>query len=291
MTAPDRKGQGFQVMTSSGQHWNKSIPDHLYVANFDMMGAPFDSVSGSLSFANMMNASECALWLCINAYNTSMSLGKQTQNLVSSFYNIQYPIHSSIVNYTFNYPNRMMKSNDSSYTNYTVSDFAQVALSQRFGSSYINGNVTININSHITPNDIVQAIWAGSQDPNTWIQTVATSMSNVVRSFNPSPREEFVGTAYVQSITVAWWWLSLPIAVVAGSVLLLLAVMIKTAWSSVPPWRDNPNALLLLEMDDDTRNMAAAEISNTKIDSELRQEKVVLRKSDAGSWMLGNHRS
>ena len=98
-TAASHEGIGFQVMQSYGQHWNTSIIDCLYVANFDMMGAPYGLVSGMVKFPSMLNDYECALWMCINTYNTSISAGKQTQYVVSSFHEIHYP-DAEIVNYT-----------------------------------------------------------------------------------------------------------------------------------------------------------------------------------------------
>lgn len=292
-SATGNYGIAFQSMLSHGQHWNTSVLDHAYIANFDMMGSPSGSMAASAPSIDAMKAVECALWMCVNAYQTTVSLGKQTQTVVSTFHDAINPALSA-ENYTLIYPDRMVQNDtagSSSHTNYTVAGFAQIGLSQLFSPSLIDGTVLFNLVSVYPSSTAMNAIWSGWQDPQSWIQAIATSMSNAVRMNEPSAREEFNGTAYVQSITVQWWWLSLPVASVAGSILLLLAVMFKTARTSVPPWRSNTNALLIMDMDDDVRKLAEAEVTRAKIDHELRDEKVVLKKTASGAWMLESSRT
>ena len=291
-TATANEGTGFQAMSSSGQHWNTSIIDHLYLTNFDMMGAPYGSYGGMARFENMLNASECALWMCVNKYNTSAGAGKQTQQIMSSFYEIHYESDVEIVNYTFKYPNTASGADFGSYTNYTVNDFAWAALSEQFNSggpgstSMFNGTVFLNTNTHIVSSDVINAVWAGSGDPGKWIHNLATSMSNIVRTAFPTPREVYAGTAHVQGIHVQWWWMSLPIAAVASSILLLLIVMIRTARSPLGAWRGSPLTLLLFEVDEDIKRAVEDTTLGKGIDPDVSRRKVTLRRIDGGSWNL-----
>ena len=300
LSATANEGFGFQVISSNGQHWNKSRSDHLYLTNFDMMGAPYGRYAGMVRFDDMMTASECALWMCINTYDTLIRSGKQTQNITSSFHYIPYSPYNLTKNYTFNYPDRGSASEDpGSFTDYTIFGFAFEALTEQFSSggsddsSIIDGTVRLYTNSHVPSGSVTNAIWAGTGYQDKWIQNLATSMSNVVRTTSPSPRNIYAGTAYLQGIHVQWWWMTLPVATIAASVLLLVVVMIRTARSNVQAWRGSPLTLLLFEVDDDIKRAVkdTAETIGKELDFGVRRRKVTLGKTDDGTWIFKSYQS
>lgn len=291
------EGVGFQTMETRGQHWNMSVMDHLYITHFDMMGAPYNSIAGTATAANMRNASECALWWCINEYNTSFSSGQQTQHVVSSFSEISYPQDTSITNYTFKFPNSTAGTEDGSYTNYTVEFRSMIALQDQFASgssgygSPINGTVSLRSGGYLTSSDVTFALWAGTQNQSEWIQTLATSMSNIVRINGQVPRTIYDGTAYVQGITIEWWWISLPVATVMGSIILLVIVMIRTARSPVKAWKSNPMALLLFGVDEVIK-LAAADVALGKgMSNDVGRRTATLGKTEENIWIFKNHQS
>ncbi len=78
-------------------------------------------------------------------------------------------------------------------------------------------------------------------------------MSNVVRTGAPQSDTIYDGTGYQLGIKVRWWWLSLPGATVASSILLLIIVMVRTSRSDISAWKGSPLTFLLFEVDNDIR--------------------------------------
>ena len=288
-TASANEGIGFQSMATNGQHWNTSIPNRLYLANVDMMGAPYGSYGGTARFSNMGNASECALWLCVNEYQTSSHSGTQVQHVVSSFDEIHYRPDTEIVNYTFRYPNDAVGAGRPAYVNYTVSDFAAAALREQFSgsgtsdSSLVDGVVSLRTNGHFASSSLISGIWAGTQNQNQWIQALALSMSNVMRTESMSSRKSYNGTAYVTAIGISWPWIVLPACCVAGTIPLLISVMIRTSRSSIKAWRGSPLTLLMFSIDEDILRVAQ------DVDSDndpFYNITVSLDRVGQGSWQL-----
>ena len=290
MTA-EGEGTGFQSMNSWGYHWKNAatISDRIYIANFDMMGAPYGSFS-EISLADMQAASECALWMCVNELNVTTKSGQQSQNIVSSLSTLKY--EESTTNYTFKFPNTTAGAPAGSHTNYSLYYIAAAALQYQFTqgtSPMLNGTSFLDLSGYATSSDALDAIWHGTADQKNWIQNVARSMSNVLRSESPTPRAIYRGTAYVQGIRVQWWWMSLPIATVGGSILLLVIVMIRTARSDVNAWKGSPLTFLLFDVDQDIRRAVVnARWTDTVsgIEHGVGKRKVTLRRQDGGRWMF-----
>lgn len=82
-------GIGFQVFPSVGHTYKKSRTDILYIANFEAVGAPNGSHRDWMP-ANSSStvASECALWMCIQAYETKQINGAQNQTVVNEYYTV-----------------------------------------------------------------------------------------------------------------------------------------------------------------------------------------------------------
>lgn len=287
------EGTGFQTMSTRGQHWNTSDKGYLYIANFDMMGAPYNSFS-ELQVKDLLQASECALWMCVNTYATTQSSGKQTQKLASSFHNIDVDFNSD-TNYTFSYSNTTAGGSSISYA---VNWLAAAAFSFQFGgnsatASMLDGTVFLNLESAQPSSDITNAIWAGTQHQQKWIQNLALSMTNVVRTNNQKIRPIYNGTTYVQGVQVDWWWLALPIATIGGSIVLLILVMTRTARSDLNvAWKGSPLAYLLLHVDDDIRRSLADSkwraTTVSGIEHGVGDQKVTLRKVRDGQWMFNS---
>ena len=289
MTAND-EGTGFQAMSSAGHHWKVSTRDRIWLANFDMMGAPYGSFS-EISLNDMQTASECALWMCVTELNVTIESGKQTQSVVSTLNTLQYGEEDT--NYVFKFPNTTRGAPAGSYTNYTAYWLAITALEYQFqgyqSASMLNGTAFLDLESYGTSSDALDAIWHGTTDQKNWIQNVARSMSNVVRSESPTRRAIYRGTAYVQGIKVQWWWMSLPIATVGSSILLLVVVMIRTARSDVNAWKGSPLTFLLFDVDQDIRRAVMnARWTDTVsgIEHGVGKRKVTLRRQQDSRWVF-----
>jgi hypothetical protein len=95
--------------------------------------------------------------------------------------------------------------------------------------------------------DLIRGIRRASQDSDAWINSLATSMSNVVRSSNMTSRDQYNGTSYKLAVVVRWQWLAFPTALVLCSIGFLITIMVTTSCQEgAEVWKDSPLAILLL---------------------------------------------
>ena len=281
-------GTGFQVQWSSsgGKHWNSGSPTRLYIANWEQIGAPFGSTPSAYA-SDAYSATECALCLCVNTYNITMTSNTQFQSLVSSLDHIDYDWynagHTGNDYYSFMPPN----TTSSSSVPYSVSFFATEALSGGL-LTLLNGTVQLNDRGYLASSDAIDAIWNGDGST-TWIKNLALSMSNVVRttaSDSSSSRESYNGIAYVQGIRIRWWWLWLSGAAVVATMVLLVVVMIRTTRSEVCAWKGSPLVFLFCDVDEKIKREGGAGGWFERADGmdEVGKRRVALRRSEKGGW-------
>ncbi|RMZ89062.1 hypothetical protein DV736_g3717, partial [Chaetothyriales sp. CBS 134916] len=286
-------GIGFVSQSSYGYHFAREAGDTFYLANFETFGAEYGCYSGcTLQQARpRYTAQECALWWCVNMYTTTISNGQQTQVVVDSFKTPNDTKEDAAFDGSLSTePNITYHG-----TNYSVSWLAYTAIAQNL-DEIVNGTVLLNEEGYSTSSDITQAIWSGVQTPKTWIQTVSTSMSNVVRTGTPHADTSFNGTGYQLGVRVRWEWLALPIVSVAASIILLLVVMVRTARSEVSAWKGSPLTFLLLDVNPQIRqavNNAGWTGLASGIEKSVGQMKATLRRKHAhegiggpGAWVF-----
>lgn len=101
------EGNGFAVFPSQGAKYEQNDTSILYIANFEMIGVGYSEAAGSFdpSVDADVNAYDCALWMCVQVYNVSMTIFRQAQvvtqdfsHVVTSVFNIT---ESDLVNITF----------------------------------------------------------------------------------------------------------------------------------------------------------------------------------------------
>ena len=256
--SPD-DGPGFQVVSGGGGYYKFSKADHAYVANFDLMGAPYGSF-GTIT-NQVFSASECALWMCVQTYHTTTKSGNQNQTVVSQINNLDV---QNIIASNGLYGGPALEATFSSLpapedpnqvTKFTVDRLASAAL-QNWLSLTITGTIKLNLEAQIYSSDLVQGIWNGTQDLNAWINNVATSVTGVIRTTNVSSQPEFEGTAKALGIRVRWIWLLLPLTLVTLSLLIILAVVVRTSRSPVQAWKGSPLTFLLFGIDEQMREAA-----------------------------------
>jgi hypothetical protein len=108
-----------------------------------------------------------------------------------------------------------------------------------------------------------------------------------VRTVAPDSKVLYNGTAFQLSIVVRCWWLALPVAMVAMSMLLLILVIIQTARSEVMSWKASPLTLLLFDVDGAIRRDT---LETGWPDKEVAAERglgdrgIVLRRNKSGGW-------
>ena len=79
---------GFQVIPGHGTVYNTSDEHRIWLANFDVFGTPYyTQTEGYLESLPNENAiaSECALWMCVQAFKTNTINTNQIQTIVQTF--------------------------------------------------------------------------------------------------------------------------------------------------------------------------------------------------------------
>ena len=283
------EGTGFQVMQSKGSFYESQDPSRVYISNFDIFGAPFGTRTLDLWSNISTISSECALWMCVQALNTTTSSTRQTQLSIQDFASVinstQFDDGSDgSDNITFMaLPPSMSPRTQATYN---LSEFAILYL-QGYLSQMINGTVILNEVSSSPSSDMTQAIWNASSDLDSWIKNLALSMTNVIRTDNSQPDNMYNGVAFQLGYEVRWEWIILPATLVLTSTLILIVIIIQTSRSPVSAWKGSPLILLFMNLDMNNRNQAVARMDTFEGLQDLVGKRRVLMETDtAGGWVL-----
>lgn len=258
----DKAGAGFQVIPGRGATFNSSLNDRLYVMNVDLFGAPYWSFAESNP---QLSNTECALWMCIQSYKINVTSTIQHQELMHQYDDIDTSYHNlNVSGLAFNggtfydFPKLPPRFGADAESRFSVDLWAYLAL-QQYLHGAMQGSVRWQASQHFS-NDLIRGIWKGTTDPHTWINNIATSMTNVVRSTNTSSRAQYDGVASSLTIKIRWEWLALPAALVLLSIMFLFIVMFRTACSPVHSWKGSPLTLLLFDIDRDIKEQANGKV-------------------------------
>lgn len=158
------------------------------------------------------------------------------------------------------------------------------------GTDYFDGNIVLGGGGQDASNDFMQAIWYASANPgdlNTWTQTLARSITNVIRTTNPPPSGLYNGEAYQSGIRVRWPWIVLPVSLVLSSLIILIATIIKPARSPVGAWKSSPLSLLFMDVDRGIKNRAIGQAGRFDgLQKSTGKIKVAMRTDEQGDWAL-----
>lgn len=298
----------FAVVSGNGSHFKRSDLETLYVANFDVFGTPYNLTKAYFDASLPMSTlpwdkestivTECALWACVQSYDVSTRSGQQMQT-ISSNYSKVLPIDVWLPSgnkWTFATApvSNGTSQNQDSY-NFTFAVDAENAL-RMYLQQTLTGKILLSTEADFTlgqlyagspyPSDsVIQAIWQATPDLKKWINNLAISMTNAVRSNVPASRENLRGTAYQLGVRVRWEWLALPIAMIVSSIVLLVIVIIKTAGSSVQPWKSSPLVFLFCDVDPEIRNSVAGRTGrHLGMEKGIGKRKAVLTEDSDGTW-------
>ena len=140
----------FRVMPGKGSIYNSSDPSRLYVANLDIFGVNWTNAKRV--------ASECALWFCVQTFNTTVTGSNQQQNVIESFSTIVSSKVGSATTFAELPPSMLPPSMQSRVpTIYEVEFLASGALS-KYLSTALNGTASLDTESIGYSSDIMQAI-------------------------------------------------------------------------------------------------------------------------------------
>ena len=257
-------GVAFEVIPSYGAFYNTSDPSRLYIANFDVFGAPGPPANREYTFKPWANestvASECALWFCIQTIDTSITNTRQKQSVIGVYSSIirsdDFDSQTNLAFHTVDVNDQWPNMRPNNSQEYNVNFYAADAL-QDYLSGTINGNVSFNNYGTSMSNDIVQAVWENSANLDAWIQNLATSMSNLVRQSIPHSDERYNGVAYQLGYDIRWPWLIAPAALVLSSLLMLVVAIVRTRRRPVGAWKGSPLVMLFMKLDPAIRDRAA----------------------------------
>lgn len=221
-------GAGFQVVPSKmGSIFNREMGDRAYIMNLEIFGLPFGFNIPNSPYApkprglNLTNT-ECALWMCVQAYNTTVTSNIQHDEIVDVFDSVNSTEYFLNLRQTADFqlstvPGYLDPTNQ---TNFTVAFQAGRTLDNYFFNN-MKGNVSIGPVVYNPSSDLIYGAWNGSTNASAWIANVATSMTNTMRSVDSVSREQYHGSQYELTVTVRWEWLVLPATLVAASLVYL----------------------------------------------------------------------
>ena len=278
-------GPGFAVKSGRGGKYNASLHDKLYIANFDVVGAGYHSLTQGFNNATT-KASECAMWMCIQAYKVSTHTNNQVQTLVQSFSYINSTEASGSVFANYTFPTLPAEMHATPGANYSVSLAGQGGFYQTL-SAMFNGTANVDISNSAAFSDPVDAIWKHSANLDPWIKQVALSMTNALRNSSTGQSDDaiYAGTGYQLGVSVRWPWIALPAAVVLASLLFLAIVMVQTSRSPVEAWKGNPLAFLFFDVEQEMkRNVVGHTDRFNGIENSVSDARVMLKGKPGGIW-------
>jgi hypothetical protein len=277
-------GIGFAVKSGKGGQYNSSLHDKLYIANFDVVGAPYMSLVQGFTNEST-RVSECAMWMCVQAYNVSTRSNNQVQTIVQTFSSIDStePPGGIFANYTF--PTLPAEMHPTPDTNYSVLYIGIQGFQQTLTTMF-NGTAFLNIESSKASSDAVDAVWSASANLDPWIKQVALSMTNALRnSSGQLSHALYDGTGYQLGVSIRWQWIALPAAMVLLSLIFLVMVMIQTARSEVDAWKGSPLTFLFFDVEQEMkRNVVGHTDQVNGIENAVADVKVMLRGHPGDIW-------
>ena len=260
---------GFEVLSTSDFD-NNSNSSRLYIAKFDVFEAPASQLQQQSPLKPWANestvASECALWFCLQTINISTTNTQQKESVIGVYSSTTIQDFTNGYDETANVTFDIVDSDDqwsnmrpNNSQDYNVGLFAAGSLTD-YLSKTISGSVTLDIESTVPSNDIVQAIWENSANLDAWIQNLATSMSNIVRQNIPHSDEMYNGVAFYLGYDISWLWLIGPTALVLSSLLMLVVAIVRTRRKPIGAWKGSPLVMLFMKLDPAIRDRVADEL-------------------------------
>lgn len=238
-------GPAFQVQYNDSEFTSGGV---FYLSAFEMMGYPYGYLTGTPG-ENNLTASQCGLWACVNVWQTDVSSGIQNQSIVSTI--SQMTTEHDKERQTWHF-----QTNSSTDTGLYVADLITLEFLVEALLSLLDGKVQTSDSGYLASQDSVLAVWNGTTNLDQWINNLATTLTNYVRTVSPTPDTQYNGTAYQLGIKVQWFWIAAPAVMIVLSMVLLAVVIVRTANSEVSSWKASPLTLLLFHVDAAIRNDA-----------------------------------
>ncbi|MDI1488101.1 MAG: hypothetical protein OHK93_007375 [Ramalina farinacea] len=301
-------GSLFWVTQTNGSVYHRSNSTQTYLTNFDVFGAPFE-VRPKDWLQKDMVAWECALWMCVQAFEVTVSSSSQTQIPIQNFSTIANNTHDIFTDASFDKINTFENltfdplppsMNPAPQSQYQFSIESALTMSS-YLTSTIKGNAGADLRVVSFSSDATQAIanaTTGSLD--AWIKNLATSMTNVLRSSTSQagaydvPIEAtrltdaiYSGAGYQLAVQIRWPWIVLPALLVLLSLVVLVTTIIRTSWRSIWAWRGSPLVFMFMEVDAEIRRHAVGQMEVFGgLQDRVGKDEVLLEKDRDGGRYL-----
>lgn len=244
-------------------------------------------------------ATQCDLWFCVQTYKVSIQNGIE-EVFTKSEWSTATPYE---LNFTLSPGNADMISvrnftdiSDPAIDSdavYSVSYANAQAISLAF-KNLVSGSVAWNGHwaAYRYTSDGTQSIWQSRHNLSSWIDTVASGITTVIRDNATVADPEGSGLKYAGHATmtksfvkVRWAWILYPSAMLIIGILHFLATIWQTTLCKTYAWKANPIVPLLLRLD-----MANDEVGRMddggRIPKEILDQKALLLCDEGRGWTL-----
>ena len=253
-------------------------------------------------------AGECALWVCVQVYDASVSNGVLEQSVVQSFN--RTASHAN-TNGTSSDDNGINQSYDfqiitsphlipgaAAHSSFNITPKALLGLQLKvpplFEGYMEAGENGLDGSGVIPSTDIMQPLFDAAAPGSPLISKLASSMTSSMRrnhakwlyqyfgtneSFLPPlySAPVYSGTAYrsVPHVHIVWPWIALPAAVVLFAIVYLIYAMVKTHWTrktaDVGVWKSSQIPLLYHGLDQTSEDQLVSKLGSSPTIGEMEE--------------------
>lgn len=192
--------------------------------------------------SDMITATECSMWYCVQSFDSSTVDGKPIQKVLSSWRNdsakpwqpsdLFYQPPSSILNPSVD------------FSDFRVERLAAQAMNS-FMTEKFQGVGNISNAGSLFSSDIMQALYT-TDNLTRMMEKLSTSMTNNIRKQNSSESDPVLGTTWKDEtyVRVRWPWFSFPVTLVGLALIFLIGGIFETSHRQILVWKSSNLAIL-----------------------------------------------
>ncbi|KAI0473743.1 hypothetical protein GGR56DRAFT_547729 [Xylariaceae sp. FL0804] len=284
----------FTVAPSNGTYVWLNDSSMAVVSVFDIMwvaNLPTQQQQQAPQAATTVQAYECGLWFCLQAYNVTVADGTQYSTAVANWSTTQFAAESSAHFDEYVFVDVPAELNAGGGVRYSVPAEAVQTL-RGFMDALMLGNVTDVAGAVAYSSDWTQAMQNATADLPGWVAALALSMTNDVRASGTVARSravDYAGTAYVLAahVDVDWRWLCYPLALLALTLACLAQTVWRTARDQVCAWKGDSLPMLFCRV---SRTVHARVRDGMDVpdglDDRVGRAEVELIRCEDGQWLF-----
>ncbi|CAI0644526.1 unnamed protein product [Colletotrichum noveboracense] len=274
------EGTKFMVGAGSGKVFSlvPEAPGHSeaphIIVDFGALGIPpgVNNTMGPLHEG--LVATDCALWYCLQAHKVSVVEGKLTDEIVKTWSKVNES--EGLESYNFlQAPSEPFNLDPDE--RYYIAQHQMSTVQDYLSNQNISGTVARYLPTYHSTTDFADGMYSAFDDPVSWIERFAWSMTNEVRSlgdryaqltFSAEPPDvrtyasqnvRYRGTARSSQVfvTVSWFWLTYPALMVLLTVVFRVFEATRTSFQKdIRAWKDDSMVPLCINLDERVREIA-----------------------------------